>query len=144
MMAFVAIMLSFIFVLLAIIHLYWSFGGYWGKDVAIPAKENNSKIFLPGAVSTFIIAILFLMLEIFILIKANFLFIKIPSMLNKYGLWIIALIFFARAIGEFKYVGFFKKVKRTVFAQYDTRFYSPLCLIAAILLIILQLSCNKA
>jgi hypothetical protein len=39
-----------------------------------------------------------------------------------------ALGLFARAIGEFKYVGFFKRVRGSRFARRDTLLYSPLCL----------------
>jgi hypothetical protein len=51
----------------------------------------------------------------------------------KYGSWLIACIFFARAIGDFNLIGFFKKIKGTKFAIWDNRLYSPLCLIIAIL-----------
>lgn len=36
-----------------------------------------------------------------------------------------------RAIGDFKYVGVFKKVQRTGFARNDTKIYTPLCVIIA-------------
>ena len=38
----------------------------------------------------------------------------------------------ARAIGEFRYVGFFKRVVGSRFATLDTFVYSPLCLALAI------------
>jgi hypothetical protein len=34
-------------------------------------------------------------------------------------------------VGEFKYVGFFKRVRGTRFATLDTLVYSPLCLLLA-------------
>ena len=46
-----------------------------------------------------------------------------------YGL---ALGLLARAIGEFNYVGFFKRVRGSRFARLDTLVYSPLCLLLAI------------
>lgn len=36
-----------------------------------------------------------------------------------------------RGVGEFRYVGLFKRVKGSRFARNDTRFYSPLCLMLA-------------
>lgn len=33
-----------------------------------------------------------------------------------------------RSIGDFRYVGFFKRARGSRFAELDTRFYSPLCL----------------
>ena len=37
-----------------------------------------------------------------------------------------------RAIGDFKYVGFFKRVRGSKFARMDTLVYSPLCLLLAL------------
>ncbi|TKI67695.1 DUF3995 domain-containing protein [Lysinibacillus mangiferihumi] len=44
------------------------------------------------------------------------------------GCTVCAVIFLIRAIGDFKYVGFFKKIKHSQFARNDTWLYSPLCL----------------
>ena len=41
----------------------------------------------------------------------------------------LALGLLARAIGEFKYVGFFKRVRGSRFATLDTFVFSPLCLL---------------
>jgi hypothetical protein len=43
----------------------------------------------------------------------------------------LALGLLARAIGEFRYVGFFKRVRDSRFAHLDTWVYSPLCLALA-------------
>ena len=40
----------------------------------------------------------------------------------------MAAVFAIRAIGEFRYCGFFKKITNSEFAYWDTRIYSPLCL----------------
>jgi hypothetical protein len=41
----------------------------------------------------------------------------------------IALLLFARAIGDSELVGFFKEVKGSRFARLDTWVYSPLCVV---------------
>ncbi len=76
---------------------------------------------------------------LFILIKSGFILFNIPLWLDNYGLWIIAGIFILRAIGEFNYVGFFKKIKQTKFGQNDTKYYSPLCLTIGILTLLMEL-----
>ena len=38
----------------------------------------------------------------------------------------------ARAIGEFRLVGFFKTVKGSLFARMDTLFFSPLCVLLSL------------
>lgn len=57
----------------------------------------------------------------------------------QYTGWIIALLFFIRAIGDFKYVGFFKSVKQTTFGTMDTTYYAPLCLVISSVGIIIEI-----
>ena len=128
-----------IFLFLSVLHIYWSFGGQWGKDVTIPTKENNIKVISPGVFINFRCCIIFFGSGIFILIEAKILNIQTPVVVSKYGPWIIVLIFLIRAIGEFKYVGFFKKIRHTKFGKNDTNYYSPLCLAIGILTMILEL-----
>lgn len=136
----ISILLFLIFLFLSSIHVYWGFGGKWGKDAAIPAKENNSKVISPGPLPTFIVALGLLAFGVFILIKSKFLNVPISHLIEKPGLWFIAILFLLRAIGEFKYVGIFKKIRHTEFAQNDTKYYTPLCLVIAILTIVLELN----
>ena len=137
---FISIILSFIFLLLSIIHVYWALGGTKGKDIAIPTKDNNTKVFSPGILSTLIVALGLSGFALFILIKVKRLNLPIPFLIDKYGLWIIATIFFLRAIGNFKYVGFFKKIRHTKFGEYDTKYYSPSSLIISVMAIFLELN----
>jgi hypothetical protein len=37
-----------------------------------------------------------------------------------------------RALGEFRYIGFFKRVRGTPFARMDSRYYSPLALLLGV------------
>jgi Protein of unknown function (DUF3995) len=48
-------------------------------------------------------------------------------------LWGLSLVFLLRAIGNLRSFGFFKTVKGTPFAQWDTWLYSPLCVLMAML-----------
>ena len=134
--AVVSIMLAILFFMLAALHVYWSLGGNWGKDVVIPVKQNQQKIMSPGALSTLIVATCFLLFGFFILIKGRLINIIVPAIFIESGTWIIALVFLARAFGKFKYVGFFKEVKHTKFGKYDTNFYSPLSVAIALLLML--------
>ena len=40
---------------------------------------------------------------------------------------VLAAIFALRALGDFRFLGFFKTVQGTPFAHYDTWVYSPIC-----------------
>jgi hypothetical protein len=52
----------------------------------------------------------------------------------RIAVWLLAAVFALRAIGDFRYVGFFKRVRNTGFARLDTRAYSPLCAGLAVLI----------
>lgn len=138
MIVIIAITLFAIFLFLSGIHFYWAFGGRWGVDSVLPAKSNNEKIMQPGLFATIMVALVLLTFALFILIKADLLQTTLPTWLQQYGLYILAGLFIIRAIGDFKYVGFTKKLKGTKFALMDTNWYSPLCLGIGILLILLQ------
>ena len=108
-----AIILFLIFLFLSSIHFYWGLGGRWGSEAVIPVKDNKAKVMMPGPWPTFIVAFGLLGFGLFILIKSGLINLNLPLWLEKYRLWIIASIFILRTIGEFKYVGFFKKIKQT-------------------------------
>ena len=137
----IAIILFLVFVFISSIHFYWSFGGKWGSDAVLPTKDdNNTKVLNPTILPTLIVAFGLLGFGLFILVMSGLIAFNTPQWLNKYGLWIIASIFTLRSIGDFNYVGFFKKIKQTKFGKNDTKYFSPLCLTIGILTIILELT----
>lgn len=137
----IAIILFLIFLFISSIHFYWAFGGKWGSDAVLPTKDDsNTKILNPAILPSLIVAVGLLSFGLFILVMSGLISIDIPQWLFKYGLWIIASIFILRAIGDFNYVGFFKKIKHTKFGKSDTKYYSPLCLTIGIFTIILELT----
>jgi hypothetical protein len=133
-----AIILSFIFFFLSGLHIYWGLGGRRGLAAAVPRKANGAKRINPSAFDCFVVAFLLLGAGIFVLVRAHLLSINLPSWLLHTGSWVLLVIFTARAIGEFRYVGFFKKVKSSRFARLDTKYYSPLCVLIAALICCLE------
>jgi Protein of unknown function (DUF3995) len=131
-------LLSIIFLSLAIIHIYWAFGSKKGSVAIIPTKGDSKPLIKPGLVDCLVVAIVLTAFAIFVLIKGGVIFFGLPHWLLNYGLWAIAALFIIRAIGEFNYIGFFKKIKTTRFGQMDTKYYSPLCLLIGILSVILE------
>ncbi len=135
----VAIILSLIFLLLAGLHIYWGFGGKSGTAAAIPTTENNKPVIAPGPIACFAVGIALCGFAVLVLTKAGIILFALPGWILNYGLWVIAVIFLLRAIGEFKYIGFFKKVKATRFGEMDSKYYSPLCLVIGGLCVILEI-----
>ncbi len=134
-----AIILVLIFTVLAAIHVYWLFGGTWGIEQVIPTKENEMSALVIPKFATAIVALVLFVFALIYLITSGLLQLQEPHWIVHYGCWIIPSIFMLRAIGDFKYVGFFKQIKHTKFAKADSKWFVPLCLTIAIFGILIQL-----
>lgn len=133
MIYFLGLISFLILVFISMIHLYWSIGGKWAFKEVLPTKANGKLVLNPKwfdglfvGVSLLGVAILYgIRIELF---KITFL----PNWFLNYALYVITIVFIIRAIGDFKYVGFFKKIKETKFANNDTKYFSPLCFFLSI------------
>lgn len=128
-----------IFTSLGFIHFYWLIGGKWGLEKVIPTKDNQMKTPSIPKFATLIVGLVLVLFGLIYLVKSGLVTVQIPNWVAIYGYWIIPSIFILRAIGDFQYVGFFKKIKNTSFAKADSKLFSPLCLIVGIIGILIQL-----
>lgn len=135
----IAWLLFAIFLFLSGIHFYWGLGGKWGAEASIPSKENHEKVFNPKLFECFVVGFGLLGFGLFVLVKSTILPFELPVFLADYGLWFVSILFILRSVGEFYYIGFFKKIKNTKFGQMDSKYYSPLCLFIGFLGIILTI-----
>ncbi|MGN4124997.1 DUF3995 domain-containing protein [Lysinibacillus sphaericus] len=118
--------------LISMLHVYWAYGGRWGSTVTIPVKgEGDGLAFVPRKTGTLLVAVLICMAALLLLVQGGFLQSFQANIISRMGCIVCSVVFFIRAIGDFKYVGFFKKIKHSQFARNDTWFYSPLCLFFA-------------
>jgi hypothetical protein len=113
---------------LAAIHVYWAAGGRRGADDAIPETEGGSALFRPGPALTMIVAGLLALAGAVVLSRVGIATKLVPRVLGRYGAWGVAIALVTRAIGDFNYIGLFKRRRATRFARLDTRLYSPLAL----------------
>lgn len=124
----IATILSLIFFMLSGIHFYWLFGGKWALKNVIPTKIGDTSTFTIPSIATGLVAIFLFLFGFFYLLKLGVVEFTLPERIISFISWMIPIIFLLRAIGEFKYVGFFKSVKTTEFGKWDTILFSPLCL----------------
>lgn len=128
-----AVVAATIFVFLSAIHFYWAFGGRWGMGKAVPVNAAGEPMLKPGAVGTFIVALGLLFFALVLTANTG----AFDNLINRrIVIWAtrgIAVIFALRAIGDFKYVGLFRKVKQTPFGRRDTLLFTPLCLVLCML-----------
>jgi hypothetical protein len=117
-----------ILLIISILHVYWCIGGRWGVAQSLPTNEQGETVLKPDAMACFVVAFGLLGMSVYVLGFSKMINFPLPNLVSRYSIWAIALIFTARAIGDFKYVGFSKKIRKTRFAELDTRYYAPLCL----------------
>ncbi len=123
---------SLVFMVISGIHFYWAFGGKSGLNAALPEGANGKMPLKPSPLMTIAVAVIFLSVSIFFGQKADLLDFNFPVLFKTYSLGAIGIVLLIRAIGDFKYVGFFKKIKNTRFGELDSAYYSPLCLVLSI------------
>ncbi len=122
-----------IFTALALLHLHWGFGGEWGFEKSLPTNEEGKRMLNPKKKDSLIVGVGLLFFATFYLLKAKGIVLDLPAWVMAVAGWLIPVIFLLRAMGDFNYIGFFKRVKHTDFGIRDTRFYSPLCLFIGVI-----------
>ncbi|MGF9643764.1 DUF3995 domain-containing protein [Paenibacillus sp. MABNS29] len=118
-------------------HLYWVFGGQKGAKAAIPSTGTDL-LFKPSKIGTSTVAILLALAAWFVLELGGvtqFLFFR---SFHSYSAGLLSCVFILRSIGDFKWVGFCKRKKGTVFAKWDSVLYSPLCFLLGTAILIIM------
>jgi hypothetical protein len=129
----IAVIVCTVLVLIAALHFYWAVGGSAGKAGAVPSSGGKPTM-APGPASTALVAVALLAAAALVGAEGGLLVLPVPHSLLTAGCALLAAIFIARAVGEFRYLGFFKRVKDSTFARRDTFIYSPLCLALGVLI----------
>lgn len=138
-MILLSLLLTLIFAVLGALHFHWALGGSFGFSAALPTTSNGTKVLNPKKIHTVIVGLALIACAVFYLLISEVFEYELPQWMIKYIGWTIPALFLLRAIGDFNYVGFFKRKRNTAFGKQDTLFFSPLCLLIGILGIILQL-----
>ena len=94
----------------------------------------------PGPVGTALVGVALLATSALVAAARGLFEAPLPAPLLRTGSGAVALVFAARAIGDFRYVGFSKRVRGSPFARRDTYVYSPLCLLLAALIVVVALA----
>jgi hypothetical protein len=129
--AIVGALLVVVFATLCAWHVYWAAGGRRGAKNAVP-EVGGKPTLNPGPTATLVVAALLAAAAAVVAMRSGL----VPGegalpRLVRLSTWSLAAVFALRAVGDFRTIGFFKAVRGTGFARYDTALYSPLCLAIA-------------
>jgi len=126
-----AITVSIAFVALALWHFRMALSPGNGMSDAVPS-ESGKPLFVPSARATVAVGLVLLTFAWLVAATAGLVEVGLPGRVLSWLSYALALGLSARAVGEFRYVGFFKRVRGSRFARFDTLLYSPLCLVLAV------------
>lgn len=134
-----AVSLGTIFLALAVCHLYWLFGGKIWLDRVMPTKEHDAGVFETPLIATLLSGLFLLAFAVAYFLKSGLIEWDYSFTFLDKIYWFIPVLFTLRAIGDFRYLGLFKKIKNTKFGQADTKVFTPLCLGVGITGFLIQL-----
>lgn len=123
------------FALLSLLHCYWLAGGRKGLAAVLPtwpaapgSGEAARPAMNPGPIATLAVAAGLAGIAVAVALRAGLFGAPVDHWALRWVLYGLAAMMFARAVGDFRFVGFFKSVRGTAFARADNLVYSPLCL----------------
>jgi len=119
-----------IFAGLSLVHFYWALGGSSGIVAAVP-EYSGRPAFVPSAGATATVALGLALCALLVAATAGLVRLPIPGHWLQWLSYALSVVLLARAIGDFRLVGFFKRVRGTRFARLDSMVYAPLCLLLA-------------
>lgn len=110
---------------LGAVHVYWAAGGDRYAEASVPslptgADGAETPVLTPGPASTLVVAAALTGASVAVSV-AGF------AGRQRWLANLVALAFLLRGVGEFRYVGVFKRVRGTTFSRRDDFVYSPLC-----------------
>lgn len=116
-----------VLVLLSAGHLYWALGGRLGgrlEGVLLP-EQDGQPVFRPSPAAAVGAAIVLLAAAAVLAIRAGALDSPFGEPTVRWAARAVAAVFLLRSIGDFRWVGFFRRVRGTRFAYWDARVYTP-------------------
>jgi len=130
------------FAALSVLHVYWALGGTVGLRAAIPERPSGGgdsanegglvKALHPTVAMTLLVAGALATVSSLVSLRAGLFGPARSDWSLRWSLGAIALILLARAVGDLRLVGFFKRIRGTRFATLDSWLYSPLCVVLAL------------
>ena len=113
---------------LGLMHVYWALGGRVGKSAAVPELDGQ-RAFIPSRAGTLVVAAALLFAATVVAIAGGQFEVGGFRGIFRILAFGLSATFIARAVGDFRLVGFFKRVRGTHFARLDTTVFAPLCLV---------------
>lgn len=124
----VALALAFVLFALGALHVFWGVRNRYGGSVVIP-ELRGQPAFGPARAQSFAVAAALFAATFIALAQGRVVPALLPRTPLSWAAMAAGSAFLLRAIGEFRLVGFSKRIRGTAFARWDTWCFSPLCVL---------------
>src|ERR1051325_2280880 len=114
-----AIVTTLVLASLALLHVFWAAAGRWAMASVIPS-ESGRPTFTPSPAVMLAVAAALAAAAALTLGATGALRAIAPPWFVRIGLGTLAGVFLLRAVGDFRLLGFTKRVRGTAFARMDT------------------------
>lgn len=125
----------------AAFHLHWALGGRRGFAISLPQRPDGTPVMAhrlpwwrPAAAG---VAVALVFVAALALATEGHLALPIPPKLIRVALAVAGSGFILRALLPTPWTGFFKRIRDTRWARYDSFLYSPLCLVLGFALLVI-------
>jgi hypothetical protein len=121
------------FLAIALLHAWWAARSKLSNQNGAVPYVDGKPVFRPSRAGTWAVAVLMTGVAVGTVDLGGLLEVPFAPrwLLLLFG-WSLAAVFLARAIGDFRLLGFFKRPNPSAFARLDTLYYSPLCTLLAL------------
>lgn len=114
--------------LIWLLHVYWALGGQRLLPNTIPSDPiTGNKTPEPGRLGATLVALALVHALLTLGVATQLWPSPWSSAVTRYSLWAWTGIFLVRVIGDFRWLGAFKRVRGTPFARADDWLFTPLC-----------------
>jgi hypothetical protein len=124
----VAFTIACVLAILSMLHVYWGVEGIEAPSAVIP-EVDGKPAFIPAARDCYAVAAALALACILVTTRGGLLRSPFPEAWTQIGTVSVGAVLAVRAIGDFHLMGFFKRVRGTAFADWDTHLFSPLSLV---------------
>lgn len=121
-----SVALATVLLALSVLHVYWAVGDRGLSTSVVPHVEGRPA-FAPTRRATIVVAGGLAGAALVALVCGRIVPPPVAWLPWRPAGIGLGLVFLARAVGDFRLAGFFKRVRGTSFARWDTWLYSPLC-----------------
>ena len=127
----------------AAFHLHWALGGQLGFSVSLPQRPDGDPVMAHRLrwwrLAAGAVALGLATLGALALAAQDHIALPVPDRLIRMTLIAIGTCFILRAIVPTTWTGFFKRIRTTRWARYDSWLYSPLFLLLGAALLVIAL-----